>query len=372
MNAPATLAGITPAWLTHVLREAGVLDGSAVRAVGIEPLATGQGITGQLARLCLEYDSPAPGAPLSVIAKLPHPDPGARANLNALGFYEREATFYRLFAGKTGVRIPGCYFSTYDPAAGASLLLLEDLERLCVGRTRLGSTPAEAELAIGEIASLHAAWWGRPELAELGWLFRWDTPPWSEPPHPYSDIWQRLRRHLGDSLPAAILPIGERLLRSLPFLHTQLARPPFTIIHNDYQMDNLFFDESNGGMELVVSDWQMVGRGRGPYDVALFLSHNVSTADRRAHEEAWLALYHRRLLDGGVRDYSFEQCLYDYRIGLMSVLGRFFVFVGSPQITSDAHIRDSLDVIVRQATAVVDQDAGSLLPAENAPKHTFL
>ena len=262
MDVPVALTQITPEWLTPVLRKAGVLEGQVVCAVGVEPLHTGQGSTSQLVRLCLEYDAPAPGAPASLIAKSPHPVTEVRGHLGKLGFYEREASFYRLFSGSTGLRIPRCYFSAYDPADGASLLLLEDLERLCVGRTVLGSTPAEAELVIGEIASLHAAWWSRPELAEFQWLYQFDAPAFRELPTGYPESWQRICRHLGDSLPAAFLPVGERLGNALPFVHSQLARPPWTIVHNDYMMDNLFFDESNGGMELVVADWQMVARAR--------------------------------------------------------------------------------------------------------------
>jgi hypothetical protein len=362
MDVPVTLDQITPEWLTPVLRKAGLLEDQAVRSVGVEPLHTSQGSTSQLVRLCLEYDVPTPGAPASLIAKLPHPTAEVRAAISELGFYEREASFYWLFSGSTGLRIPRCYFSAYDPTGGASLLLLEDLERLCVGQTVLGSTPAEAELVIGEIASLHAAWWGRPELAEFQWLYQFDAPVFREPPPGYPERWQRFYHYFGDSLPAAILPIGERLGSALPFLHSQLARPPWTIVHNDYMMDNLFFDESNGGMELVVADWQMVARARAPFDVAVFLGSSVPTTDRRAYEERWLAHYYRLLFEGGVQDYRFEQCLYDYRIALLARLGLWIHVLGWPQAASEAKLRDWRDVVVRLATAVVDHDAGALLP----------
>jgi Uncharacterized oxidoreductase dhs-27 len=362
MDIPVTPTQITSEWLTPALRKAGVLEDQVVRSVGVEPLHTGQGFTSRLVRLCLEYDVPAPGAPASLIAKFPSPVTEVRAAVSELGFYEREASFYRLFSGSTGLRVPCCYFSAYDPADGASLLLLEDLERLCVGRTVLGSTPPEAELVIRAIASLHVAWWDRPELAEFQWLYQFDALVFREPPPGYPESWQRVCRHLGDSLPAAFLPVGERLGNAQPFLDSQLARPPWTIVHNDYMMDNLFFDESNGGMELVVADWQMVARARAPFDVAVFLGSSVSTADRRAYEERWLAHYYRLLLEGGVQDYRFEQCLYDYRIALLARLGVWINVLGSPQVTSEEHLRDWRDVVVRLAAAVVDHDAGSLLP----------
>src|SRR5207237_314627 len=60
---------ISPAWLTGVLGEAGVLQGAAVTAVTPEPLGGIVGYLSTMARLHLSYSQPAPRAPASIIAK---------------------------------------------------------------------------------------------------------------------------------------------------------------------------------------------------------------------------------------------------------------------------------------------------------------
>ena len=68
-----THAQITPAFLSPILRSAGVLRRAAVIAIHVGPLAPdGAGFfNAQLARLRLTYDAPEAGAPQSLTAKLP-------------------------------------------------------------------------------------------------------------------------------------------------------------------------------------------------------------------------------------------------------------------------------------------------------------
>ena len=68
---PQSIDELTPAWLTQTLQAGGFLDG--VRVVGAEPeiLGEGEGFVGQIVRLRLSFDGPAPGAPESLIAKMP-------------------------------------------------------------------------------------------------------------------------------------------------------------------------------------------------------------------------------------------------------------------------------------------------------------
>ena len=68
---PQSTDELTPAWLTQTLQAGGFLDG--VRVVGAEPeiLGEGEGFVGQIVRLRLSFDGPAPGAPESLIATMP-------------------------------------------------------------------------------------------------------------------------------------------------------------------------------------------------------------------------------------------------------------------------------------------------------------
>ena len=84
----------------------------------------------------------------------------------------------------------------------------------------------------------------------------------------------------------------------------------------DYQLENLMFG-ATGGESCKVVDWQFVKRGRGMWDIAYFLSEDFAPAQRRAIEMELLHDYLRILDDCGVRDYSFDEAMYDYRLCLL-------------------------------------------------------
>src|SRR5690606_27025736 len=70
---PATIAELTPAWLTAALAEGGG-PGSRVATVDTEPIGLDTGFLGHLARLHLAYDGG--DGPATLVAKLPTTDPG--------------------------------------------------------------------------------------------------------------------------------------------------------------------------------------------------------------------------------------------------------------------------------------------------------
>ena len=85
---PATMDEVTPEWLTAALRQGGCLGQAAVIAAPRVQIGQGVGILGELARITLQYDRSEPGAPRTLIAKIPTADPGGRGIAEMLGFYE--------------------------------------------------------------------------------------------------------------------------------------------------------------------------------------------------------------------------------------------------------------------------------------------
>ena len=69
-------------------------------------------------------------------------------------------------------------------------------------------------------------------------------------------------------------------------------------------------------------DWEFCVRGRGAYDVATFVSEAFSPGERKKAETGLLREYHSILEDSGVKGYSFDECLYDYRLSMLEL----FVF----------------------------------------------
>ena len=100
-----------------------------------------------------------------------------------------------------------------------------------------------------------------------------------------------------DRLPEGAIAVGDRIAASYWSLMTTLGSRPWTLLHQDYRVENLFF----GDDDVVVIDWQGLGRGPGAYDLAYELGGSMTTDDRRVHEERIVRSCYDRLVAGGVR-----------------------------------------------------------------------
>ncbi|MEN8182277.1 MAG: hypothetical protein ABFS46_07040, partial [Myxococcota bacterium] len=209
MTIPAGPEGLTAEWLTQALRSGGALRRAAVVSFEASPVF-GQGLFGQLARLRLEYDAEEAGAPRSLIAKLSSATPEMRQRTNTILAYQREVRFYQRLADRTPLRTPACYYGDVDPETGLHVLLLEDLAPACSGSATAGCSSAQAELAVRQIARLHAAWWGGPELEEIDWLIDIDPDP-ALLSAAHDRWWPEFLKRAGHVLPEPLEEIGERL-----------------------------------------------------------------------------------------------------------------------------------------------------------------
>ncbi|MCH7801758.1 MAG: DUF1679 domain-containing protein, partial [Chloroflexi bacterium] len=107
--------------------------------------------------------------------------------------------------------------------------------------------------------------------------------------------------------------------------------------------------------------WQGIRRGRGVRDVAYFLSENLQIEDRRAIELGLLKDYHQILTGNGVQDYSFEQCLHDYKLSLLQRFRALVSTIAAMPFTKD-EIQMHIDILLpRNIAAILDHNAGELL-----------
>jgi aminoglycoside phosphotransferase (APT) family kinase protein len=326
---PAAPADLTPTWLTATLRCSGALGRASVVAVDPEPIAAGQGFVGQVLRLRLGYDAAEAGAPATLIAKLPAADPGVRAAVAALGLYAREAGFYAVVAA-ANLPVPRAYYAAADPATGAGVVLLEDLTDGRVGDNLGGCSDAQADLAVAELARLHARWWDHPRLAELPWTFDADAYQ-----RVYEQQWGPFLAKFGDAVPPRLRELGPRAIDRAAAYRRWLAGGPRTLVHNDYRLDNLFFGRPGGARPLVVFDWQLCLVGRGVADVAYFAAFCLPPARRRAAEQGLVGTYHDGLLRHGVRGYDRERCWADYRRATLGTLLRLVAAGGLLDFSSE-------------------------------------
>ena len=351
MNSVVDPDELSVTWLTEALRARSGLGAGEVVSYSAETLSA-VSFTGEFRRLELRYDPPDAAAPASLIAKFSTSDPEARRFLHELGFFTRELAFYRELAASTPVRIPLCYYAALDDD-GRCVILLEDLTIGRRGRSADTCSLVEAQWAIDAMAALHGQWWQDPQLQKLPWLdevimssdnapgmFAAQWPSFLEKlTIPITDVMHRFAGLAGADIAATI--------------QTICGEPPLTLVHNDFQADNLLFDLPDPGQPLAVIDWQMHDRGRGPLDLAYFLSGSLHSDDRRRWENDLLSRYVDRLQIAGV-DYDLDRCLADYRTALLLPPTRLAIAVGSTGPMT-AHPGAFWDVLFdRQLTALQD------------------
>lgn len=316
-DTPSLSPGLTPSLIQDALTAAGVLGERRVVAADCRLVTENRGFVGETFRCSIRYE-PAGGEggpPQSVIAKSPSRNAGHRRLFAQFGLYRREVGFYRDLRQSTPIPTPVCYASSYDAATGDFTLLIEDLSPARPADRAGGLNPAQAELAVEAAAQMHARWWMDPALTELDWLPTPTTAHLAEPPAAaFRRIWPPFERRFGDVLPTSIRELGRELKTLLPLVLERLAGPPWTLVHGDYQVGNIFFlPESVAG----IIDWQVTMRARGPVDIAHLLVRSLDPAERRAHENDLLETYHSRLTAFGVKEYPFEECRQDYRLALI-------------------------------------------------------
>ena len=357
---PGGLGEITADWLTEALRSSGAAGDASVAGYSAEAIAEGKGFMNEMFRLRLDYDSEPRDMPLSVIAKLPSTDPLLRKVFGRLGQNLREVRFYQQLANVGQLQSPRSYYSAIDLATGNTVLLLEDMSDARQGDSVAGCSIEEARGAIGRIARFHASWWETPQMESLGWIPLKDSESQSYQ-YIYLDAWRALIEKAGVGMPRGLSSLGGELFSEVPRIKARLTRPPRTIIHGDFRLDNCFFSTEDAAQTPVVFDWEFCVRARGAYDVATFISEAFPTEQRRDVEMGLLRDYHSILTECGVSGYSFDECLDDYRLSMLEIFVFWIVTGGYCNYEGERATSYLHNTLARFDAAITDLDSLELL-----------
>ncbi len=338
------------------LNGSGEPSDAPVTEFSVEAIVEGKGYMSQLYRLKLKYSGVAPGMPCSVIVKLPSVDPLLQKVFRRLGQNRREVNFYLELADGVLIQTPHCYHGDTDPVTGTTILVLEDLHHARQGDSVAGCSLDEARRCVGQLAEFQAQWWDSPLLDRFSWL-----PLRSAEVETYQEMyagaWVSLLQGAGDVMPGRLRLLGDRLAAEIHQIKGRLSLPPLTLVHGDYRPDNFFFTTAEGRQSLVVIDWEFCGRGRGVYDVATFVNESFPPEERKEVETGLLREYHSILEDKGVKGYSFDECLHDYRVSMLDLFVFWIVSGGYCEYEGDrakAYLRNTLE---RLDSAIRDLDS---------------
>lgn len=353
MRIPPNPADITTTWLTSCLREKKAISKAEVSAFKLEALGADKGFFGQLVRVHLSYNLAEANAPQTLFAKFSSATPEMRQRPETKAAYAREVNFYQQLAAQTSLPTPACYYGAVDMISGDHILLLEDLAPAENGSRVPGCSAEQATEAVHQIAHFHARWWESEGLANLAWLpeRHFETAALAEA---HARWWPSFYEQTQHILPEAIQEIGQGLAQTRADIMNHLFNTaPRTLVHKDYHLDNIFFASPAGGHFAVV-DWQSISRGRGLWDVAYFLCQNLEPALRQTVEMQLLADYHQILETHGIIGYSFDDCLYDYRISLRQRLGALISTIAVMPFTP-AQRQMHIDLLLpRNIAAIMD------------------
>jgi hypothetical protein len=318
---PRTVDEITPEWLTRVLRESGAIDGARVESFSAAGLDGG--LVGDVNRLELVYSADGDSSiPQTVIAKIAHSDDEKRGKHNSNGFYEREVRFYQNFNSDVGIATPFAYGAEYEEDSGYFILLLEDLGRYRSISQHDSCSLTEGKSAVQTLAKLHSKWWESDRIYESDWLRNFSDDEFLSG---ISDVYNNsLEKFLeiGDNYFAAgYESVARKFGESFLEVMGHFGKGPVTLMHGDFRLGNLLFDDREGATDPVYAfDWQLAGRGKGVIDLAYFVGWSFSNQDRQRHEKQLLADYYDSIIDLGVTNYSSEEFNVDVRVGAFRLM----------------------------------------------------
>jgi hypothetical protein len=335
-DAIASAEEVTPAWLTAVLREHGVLLRGKVTRV--TPGKVQSTFASSVWRLAVDYtENASPSAPKKLFLKVSNPTlaPG-KFDPEHL---RREVLFYSAIAPAMDQAFTiSCYDAAHEPETGASHILLEDVS----GMHAACSTPScrrNCERAIDTLACLHAFWWDHPRLGkDIG---SFPTP--EERQRHWIDAEESTTAFmaaLGDQLPRPWRATYERVLPALPGLFKRHATGRnLTLVHGDAHLGNFLFPKAAEAEKTYLIDWQFWHPTIGGTDLAFMMATDWEPDTRRHLEEALMRRYYGQLLAHGVRDYQWEDCWDDYRLSVILVsifipVWRWAVFRWPPELST--------------------------------------
>ena len=88
----------------------------------------------------------------------------------------------------------------------------------------------------------------------------------------------------------------------------------WTLVHGDFWPGNVMVSTKDCNT-IRLLDWEMTGLGSGPQDLGQYILSNMDPNERRSREHDVIREYYEDLIRFGVRDFSWEECWQEYRIG---------------------------------------------------------
>jgi len=345
---PKTFGDVTPEWMSDVLS-------SDIASISSTRIGEGIGLMGDIYRVELAYKTNEGNSLDSVVVKLPSSFEENREQGVALGMFEAEVRFYAELGEKTGTGLPEIYFAEIESGTAEFVIVMEDLSDLIMVDQSTGMSFEQALAAVRVLANIHSVWWDKVQTEELEWIPSMIGPRIEYVDQVLPQIYPVFAEIFAAGLPEGGAELTEEFSRSYLSLNKKLAeRAPWTLAHQDYRVENMLFGDIDND-QVVVIDWQGIGRGPGAYDLAYLLGGSMDTDLRRAHEKDLVSAYHAKLCENGVKGYSSERAWEDY--GFAHLLGGLATSIfagGTLDLSNERGVELITMMANRHVTAALD------------------
>ena len=326
------------------------------------------GFLGEIAILSLTYSSDAAAQsfdavlPKTMVLKIPTPLKN-RVMGQSLGVYEKEIRFYSQLKEKLNIRTPGYYYGVMSAADEPDVILerLKALHRLPiwaiaifglivqwifgliprryalliedVSHYRLGDQSAKCstndiKMALDSMATLHAQFWDSEALKALAWI----TPVELSAKLVHMGYLQSANKYLkenGANLTEEQLKLHAWLKKNGVGLTERLGKKSMTLLHGDFRVDNLCFDDDAG--EMLLLDWQTTMAGSYGLELAYFLSTAIP-ADAPSEKLDEMIEYYRHALDQRGIKIPAPDLRHEFNIGMVAIVHRISPILHQTQL----------------------------------------
>jgi aminoglycoside phosphotransferase (APT) family kinase protein len=364
-DVPFSLEEVTADWLSKGFTETGLLASGAVKAIDVQRIGEQVGFNGEVAMVTPHYEGDAAAAPDRLVLKIPTASKN-RILGQTMGLYEKEIRFYRDLQPGLSIRTPRHYYSALDIAddpdvilerlegmnklpiwmirglmAAASwfvsghprkyVLLIEDLSGYRMGDQEAGCPEADIESIIVAMARLHAQYWASAELPRMSWIAPYAVTSRIMQMR-YLQAYKDFMSDQGAGLTAAQQKLVQWLKVHGTALTEKFGEEPATLLHGDFRLDNICFDDEAG--EIILFDWQTMQAGPGASDLAYFISATMPVETDEGTITALIDQYHGELGGHGV-DIERDQLQRQYETGMLCMLHRVLPTVYLPSMDLD-------------------------------------
>jgi aminoglycoside/choline kinase family phosphotransferase len=290
------LADANAEWFSSVLVNSGAAPVGA-RAVAVRQVPLSAGRLASTTRFHLTWADENHRGPASVVGKFPAAGDRSRRTGFAADAYAMELAFYTRVAPTVRIEVPRCHFAADDPVAGRFALVLADVAPVRTVDQVVGADPDDVAAALVALAGLHAQYWDRSQ--ELSGLpLRAPKATVRRLAAAYRLLHRDFLERFGGRLSDGAVEMVTRCDSTIRGWRGH-DRPPYTLLHGDYRVDNLLFPVEESA-EVTVVDWQNLGVGSPAADVAYLIGGSLRVDVRRASEKELTQVYTRALAANGV------------------------------------------------------------------------